>query len=999
MYLTSASGIISLLEEPTAEPKIFALKKLNAIVDEFWPEISEAIKEIEILHEDKTFKEQKLAALVASKVYYHLGSFDDSLKYALRAGNLFDVSDSTEYVETIITKIIDLYTKVSHTTIKLESKTKGIRRQLTGFVNRMFKICFANGHYRQALGLAMETQRIDIFETAIVESGEMNTMLAYGYQLVTHFMHNCTFRNNILHLLVRLYEKVAEPNYINMCQCFISLNDPCAVAQLLRNLQQSTEEHALMSYQIAFDVYECTTQYFLRRIIQELSVSPDMSVFDKNSTIFRNDLPAPSTLMPSVSPISTSNSQSTTEEKKKHEERTKNIISILSGEVTVQLYLQFLSRNNNSDMFILSQTKEHARASICHNATVIANAFMQTGTTSDEFLCDNLKWLAQVANWGKVTTIGSLGLIHRGREEESVTLLQSYLPEEEHFKSDFVDAGYLYALGLIHANHGEKIIPYLQQQLKEASNSMARHGGCLGLGLAALGTHCQDVYQQLKSNLHQDDAITGQAAGIAMGMVMLGSKSSEAIEDMITYAEETDHEKIASGLAVGVALIMYGRLEEAESVIATLYHHSDPLLRRCAMYTLALAYCGTGDNNALRRLLHTAVADADDDVRRAAVLGIGFLLCTAPHQCIAVVALLAESYNPHVRYGAAMALGIACAAIGLQEAVALLEPLTDDPVNFVRQGAFIASAMILIQHTEYTCPKVKDFRSLYAGVIADKYEDPIAKFGAILSQGIIDAGGRNVTLSLQSRAGHLNPLSVVGVLLFMQYWYWFPLALCLGLAFTPTCIIALNGQLKMPQLQFRCNAPLSLFTYPSPIKKKKTEEEAEEERNVFPAPVLSSASKLCTRRRSWKERKQCFTDIAKANENINDVKEIHHQNESEKSNKITSKNEIEETNAKLVEKQRLHRNKYDTKTENVSEILKHIFCILNNPSRCLKQQLKFLQVVDDSKYVPLKEVSRGGIIIVRMNAGAKEIELESCFGPHLEEEEPQPPEPFEYIED
>lgn len=63
--------------------------------------------------------------------------------------------------------------------------------------------------------------------------------------------------------------------------------------------------------------------------------------------------------------------------------------------------------------------------------------------------------------------------------------------------------------------------------------------------------------------------------------------------------------------------------------------------------------------------------------------------------------------------------------------------------------------------------------------------------------GIIDAGGRNVTLSLQSRTGHTNMLAVVGALVFTQYWYWFPLAHCLALAFTPTCLIGLNAQLKV----------------------------------------------------------------------------------------------------------------------------------------------------------------------------------------------------------
>lgn len=65
---------------------------------------------------------------------------------------------------------------------------------------------------------------------------------------------------------------------------------------------------------------------------------------------------------------------------------------------------------------------------------------------------------------------------------------------------------------------------------------MVRHGGCLGLGLAAMGTHKAHVYDQLKMNLYQDDAVTGEAAAIAMGMVMLASKSSLAVQDMVSVS-------------------------------------------------------------------------------------------------------------------------------------------------------------------------------------------------------------------------------------------------------------------------------------------------------------------------------------------------------------------------------------------------------------------------------------------------------------------------------
>lgn len=82
------------------------------------------------------------------------------------------------------------------------------------------------------------------------------------------------------------------------------------------------------------------------------------------------------------------------------------------------------------------------------------------------------------------------------------------------------------------------------------------------------------------------------------------------------------------------------------------------------MYTIALAYAGTGTNQAIRKLLHVAVSDANDDVRRAAVTGLGFVLFRNYQQVPRVVQLLSESYNPHVRHGATLALGISCAGTG-----------------------------------------------------------------------------------------------------------------------------------------------------------------------------------------------------------------------------------------------------------------------------------------------------------------------------------------------
>ncbi len=448
---------------------------------------------------------------------------------------------------------------------------------------------------------------------------------------------------------------------------------------------------------------------------------------------------------------------------------------------------------------------------------------------------------------------------------------------------------------------------------------------------------------------------------------------------MLQYAQETQHEKILRGLAVGIALTMYGRLEEADTLIETLSRDKDPILRWSGMYTIAMAYCGTGNNKAIRSLLHVAVSDVNDDVRRAAVTSLGFLLFRTPEQCPSVVSLLSESYNPHVRYGAAMALGIACSGTGIKEALGLLEPMINDPVNYVRQGALMASAMILIQQNDQTCSKAGHFRQLYAKVIGDKHEDAMAKFGAIVAQGIIDGGGRNSTVSLQSRTGHTNMNAVVGLLVYCQHWYWFPLTHFLGLAFVPTSIIGLNSQLNMPKIEYHSAAKPSQYAYPPPLEDKK-----EKSREKVETAVLSITAK--------QKKKEAEKKKEEKTEEKMEVDE--EQKDSDKEKADSEKNEKEKEKEK---------NEKEKKPEVEAKKPEPTFELLCNPARVMRSQLKVISLPEDCRYSSIKDVAIGGIIMMkdkRPTETEEIIELVAAGGPKMDEEdEPEPPEPFEYTED
>lgn len=51
---------------------------------------------------------------------------------------------------------------------------------------------------------------------------------------------------------------------------------------------------------------------------------------------------------------------------------------------------------------------------------------------------------------------------------------------------------------------------------------------------------------------------------------MVGTGSEKALDEMLQYAHETQHEKIIRGLAIGISFLMYGKEEEADGLIEKL---------------------------------------------------------------------------------------------------------------------------------------------------------------------------------------------------------------------------------------------------------------------------------------------------------------------------------------------------------------------------------------------------------------------------------------------
>ena len=147
--------------------------------------------------------------------------------------------------------------------------------------------------------------------------------------------------------------------------------------------------------------------------------------------------------------------------------------------------------------------------------------------------------------------------------------------------------------------------------------------------------------------------------------------------------------------------------------------------------------------------------------------------------------------------------------------------------------------------------------------------------------------------------------AVVGLLVFTQFWYWFPLAHFLSLAFQPTALITLNQDLKMPKLEFLSNAAPSVFGYPPPMEEKKSDKKEKVEKAIL--SITDKKKKRDAERKTEKEEKM----------------------------------DVDEKQAAPIEKSKeeVEKDAADAEKEKEKKEKEADFEILQNPSRVMKPQV------------------------------------------------------------
>lgn len=279
-----------------------------------------------------------------------------------------------------------------------------------------------------------------------------------------------------------------------------------------------------------------------------------------------------------------------------------------------------------------------------HNlASAFVNAFANVGFGNDKMMLvegDKGPWVWKTKDDGMLSTAASMGmLLHRDVEVGLDTIDKFTYASEDQIK-----AGALLAIGILNSGVRIDSDPALallsDPDNLEAKNMPMRVASIMGLGLAYAGTNKEDLLEVLLpivEDVSLDMQLSAMAA-VSLGLIFVGSSNhqvSEAIATTLMDEERQKHlkDKWTRFMALGLALLYFGRQEEVDVILDILKAVDHPMAKPTSVLASVCAWAGTGTVLKLQELLHICNEfieekeenKGDELVQSYAVLGLSLI--------------------------------------------------------------------------------------------------------------------------------------------------------------------------------------------------------------------------------------------------------------------------------------------------------------------------------------------------------------------------------------
>lgn len=279
-----------------------------------------------------------------------------------------------------------------------------------------------------------------------------------------------------------------------------------------------------------------------------------------------------------------------------------------------------------------------------HNlASAFVNAFANAGFGNDKMMLvdgDKGPWVWKTKDDGMMSTAASIGMLLHRDVEEGLDKIDRFTYAQE----DQIKAGALLAIGIL--NSGVRIdsdpaLALLSDPDNLESKSIPMRVACImGLGLSYAGSNKEellDILLPIVEDVSLDMQLSAMAA-VSLGLIFVGSSNhqvSEAIATTLMDEERQKHlkDKWTRFMALGLALLYFGKQEEVDVILDILKAVDHPMAKPSSVLASVCAWAGTGSVLKIQELLHICNDPIDEKeekkgdelVQSYAVLGLSLI--------------------------------------------------------------------------------------------------------------------------------------------------------------------------------------------------------------------------------------------------------------------------------------------------------------------------------------------------------------------------------------
>lgn len=310
-------------------------------------------------------------------------------------------------------------------------------------------------------------------------------------------------------------------------------------------------------------------------------------------------------------------------------------LNILDPKMPEDIYKTHLESNRAGNLTNVDSAR--------HNlASAFVNAFTNAGFGNDQMMLvdgDKGPWVWKTKDDGMMSTTASMGTLLQWDVDEGLGKIDKFTAAEE----DQIKAGAYLGIGILNSGVRSDSEPAMailsESNVLESKSVPIRVAAIMGLGLSYAGS-CKEELLELLLPIVEDTSLNMQIsamAAVSLGLIFVGSSNHDVSQAIATTLMDEDRQKHLKDkwsrfMALGLALLYFGRQEDVDVILDILKAIDHPMAKATSVLASVCAWAGTGTVLKLQELLHICneyIEDkekkGDELVQSYAVLGLSLI--------------------------------------------------------------------------------------------------------------------------------------------------------------------------------------------------------------------------------------------------------------------------------------------------------------------------------------------------------------------------------------